>query len=238
MRRGPVDPLLDDHPPVVTQPAWLMTYADLVTLLLTCFIMLVGMSELREPDRYSSLLGAMRNQFGEEAGGWFSTGPSPRAARRRAAWAARSRRQTLLKRNTAGATPSAPIDLSGPAQAGVRVGFAASSTTLAAPALAELDRFAAHVETGSEPVELRTTVDTAGSTPAQVDHALALAQRRTRHVTEALMARRIAAVRIRPEIVLSSLSSQPDQAPAADPRATTGTAGSGAEIEVRLLSGR
>ncbi|MGC3966694.1 MAG: flagellar motor protein MotB [Pirellulales bacterium] len=47
-------------------PEWLLTYGDLMSLLLTFFVMLVSMSELRSENRVVSAVEAMNNQFGHD----------------------------------------------------------------------------------------------------------------------------------------------------------------------------
>lgn len=48
-------------------PEWVVTFGDMMSLLLTFFIMLVSMSELKEEERYQAMLESMRKQFGPQA---------------------------------------------------------------------------------------------------------------------------------------------------------------------------
>ena len=54
----------DDAPPGV--PEWVVTYGDMMSLLLTFFIMLVSMSEQKESGRVRSMLDALQQQFGAD----------------------------------------------------------------------------------------------------------------------------------------------------------------------------
>lgn len=54
----------EDPPPGV--PDWLVTFGDMMSLLLTFFIMLVSMSELKSESRVASAVEAMKKQFGRD----------------------------------------------------------------------------------------------------------------------------------------------------------------------------
>jgi len=45
-------------------PGWTVTYADLMSLLLTFFILLASMSEIRENDRFQGMADSLHEQFG------------------------------------------------------------------------------------------------------------------------------------------------------------------------------
>lgn len=45
-------------------PEWVVTFGDMMSLLLTFFIMLVSLSEIKEEDKYQALVESMRRQFG------------------------------------------------------------------------------------------------------------------------------------------------------------------------------
>jgi len=49
-------------------PEWVVTYGDMMSLLLTFFIMLVSMSELKEDGRNRAMMDAIRQRFGPGAG--------------------------------------------------------------------------------------------------------------------------------------------------------------------------
>ena len=56
----------DDPAPGV--PEWVVTYGDMMSLLLTFFIMLVSMSELKEEGKVRAALDSMREAFGADMG--------------------------------------------------------------------------------------------------------------------------------------------------------------------------
>ena len=45
-------------------PEWVVTFGDMMSLLLTFFIMLVSLSEMKEEEKYQALVESMRKQFG------------------------------------------------------------------------------------------------------------------------------------------------------------------------------
>lgn len=49
-------------------PAWMVTYGDMVTLLLTFFVMLLAMSEVQKEDRFLEFMQAIREAFGYVGG--------------------------------------------------------------------------------------------------------------------------------------------------------------------------
>ena len=48
-------------------PEWVVTFGDMMSLLLTFFIMLLSMSELKEEERYQALAESLRQRFGHES---------------------------------------------------------------------------------------------------------------------------------------------------------------------------
>ncbi|QDT65640.1 OmpA/MotB family protein [Calycomorphotria hydatis] len=64
----------DDAPPGV--PEWVVTYGDMMSLLLTFFIMLVSMSELKEEGKLRMMLDALQERFGVSQGIIGVPGPS------------------------------------------------------------------------------------------------------------------------------------------------------------------
>jgi len=47
-------------------PEWVVTFGDMMSLLLTFFIMLVSMSEIKQEERFQALVDSMRQRFGHD----------------------------------------------------------------------------------------------------------------------------------------------------------------------------
>ncbi|MFH5805879.1 flagellar motor protein MotB [Alienimonas sp. DA493] len=62
----------DDAPPGV--PEWVVTYGDMMSLLLTFFIMLVSMSEITEESKYREVLASLHERLGYPAGAMAAPG--------------------------------------------------------------------------------------------------------------------------------------------------------------------
>jgi chemotaxis protein MotB len=56
-------PMNGEDPPIGI-PEWVVTFGDMMSLLLTFFIMLVSMSEIKHETQYQALVDSMRRQFG------------------------------------------------------------------------------------------------------------------------------------------------------------------------------
>ena len=62
---------------VIGVPEWVVTYGDMMSLLLTFFIMLVSMSEVRSDDgKMRAMLDALTERFGPTMGTTGTPGPS------------------------------------------------------------------------------------------------------------------------------------------------------------------
>lgn len=48
-------------------PEWVVTFGDMMSLLLTFFIMLVSMSEIKQEEKFQAMLESMRRQFGHDS---------------------------------------------------------------------------------------------------------------------------------------------------------------------------
>lgn len=59
-------PLEDDDDSAAAIPEWVVTFGDMMSLLLTFFIMLVSLSEVKEKETYQALVDSMRRRFGYE----------------------------------------------------------------------------------------------------------------------------------------------------------------------------
>lgn len=54
---------IEEDPPAGV-PDWVLTFGDMMSLLLTFFIMLVSMSEMKSQDKFQAMADSMRKQFG------------------------------------------------------------------------------------------------------------------------------------------------------------------------------
>jgi chemotaxis protein MotB len=54
----------EDPPPAV--PEWVVTFGDMMSLLLTFFIMLVSMSEMKKDDQFQAMVESLRKRFGHD----------------------------------------------------------------------------------------------------------------------------------------------------------------------------
>jgi chemotaxis protein MotB len=50
--------------PPLPEPEWVLTYGDMMSLLLTFFVMIVSMSELKRDDKFQSVANVMEQKFG------------------------------------------------------------------------------------------------------------------------------------------------------------------------------
>lgn len=57
---------MDDDEPAAGIPEWVVTFGDMMSLLLTFFIMLVSMSEIKKEEQYQALVESFRRQFGHD----------------------------------------------------------------------------------------------------------------------------------------------------------------------------
>ena len=55
---------MSDEPEEAGIPGWIVTFGDMMSLLLTFFIMLVSLSEIKEEEKYQALVDSMQRQFG------------------------------------------------------------------------------------------------------------------------------------------------------------------------------
>ena len=55
---------MNDEPEEMGIPEWVVTFGDMMSLLLTFFIMLVSLSEIKEEETYQALVASMQQQFG------------------------------------------------------------------------------------------------------------------------------------------------------------------------------
>jgi chemotaxis protein MotB len=55
---------MDEESDEIGIPEWVVTFGDMMSLLLTFFIMLVSLSEIKEEETYQALVDSMQQQFG------------------------------------------------------------------------------------------------------------------------------------------------------------------------------
>ena len=55
---------MGDEPEEIGIPEWVVTFGDMMSLLLTFFIMLVSLSEIKEEETYQAMVDSMQKQFG------------------------------------------------------------------------------------------------------------------------------------------------------------------------------
>jgi chemotaxis protein MotB len=70
--------LLFENDPAPGAPEWAVTFGDLMSLLLTFFILLVSMSEIKKNDRFQGIADSIQQQFGRDALGGLAGGLRPR----------------------------------------------------------------------------------------------------------------------------------------------------------------
>ena len=190
----------DDAPPGV--PEWVVTYGDMMSLLLTFFIMLVSMSEIKEKSKYREVLASLHDRLGyaQSARGAPGDQPSGNAAEAPRTdagvpavtdpGAGGSPRPTspgprpLLTREPPGR----------PVSAGAPIPFAPGGDEPAAGADRVLDSLAAAIAGKPQTIELRGFA----APPAPSDPAAdGLAYRRTRVVLDELTRRGVRPGRFR-----------------------------------------
>jgi chemotaxis protein MotB len=143
-------------------PEWVVTFGDMMSLLLTFFIMLVSLSELKEEQKYQAMVESMTRRFGyESALKSFAPGRSkPRNAMiAKVANEGRARRLDLMQGGNKVQAPTGDH----PRVRIVRPGQKASSGTVIffPEGSAELDKIARK--------ELDSTIDTLGGQPQKIE---------------------------------------------------------------------
>ncbi|NNJ27659.1 OmpA/MotB family protein [Alienimonas chondri] len=196
----------DDAPPGV--PEWVVTYGDMMSLLLTFFIMLVSMSELKEEGKVRAILEVFQQRFGPTESLAAAPGSSPMDRNdQKTATASGRQRQSGTSRETAdgrdqvgafdGAAES-PLDRA-PALAGPAA-FGRFEAQLGSGMKRTLDALAKAVARAGGEVIVRGH---ASPEPPPADSpfpdAWALSRARAESVAEALAERGIARSRLRIE---------------------------------------
>lgn len=89
-------------------PEWVVTYGDMMSLLLTFFIMLVSMSELKTEEKIKTAVTALQKQFGKETARSFGPGRvSPSSTTKsQIAFSGNSKKQDVKKGGTKSRSPA------------------------------------------------------------------------------------------------------------------------------------
>jgi chemotaxis protein MotB len=92
--------MAQEEEPAPGVPEWVVTFGDMMSLLLTFFIMLVSLSEIKQEEKYQALVESIRKQLGHVSSR-DSTTPGPTKPRnsmvQQVANLARAKRQDLMK---------------------------------------------------------------------------------------------------------------------------------------------
>ena len=183
----------DDEAPGV--PEWVVTYGDMMSLLLTFFIMLVSMSEISEEKRYRDVLASLHARLGYATSADAAPGDRPAGNAERSGAKSAGRPTTedpgdggTPRPASPGRRPQLMRDRGGRgAPAGPAVAFAADSADPSPGAAAALDRLARLLAGKGQKIEVR------GFAPGDP----ALAHRRARRVLDELVARGVREGRFR-----------------------------------------
>jgi len=101
--------MADDEDEAPGVPEWVVTFGDMMSLLLTFFIMLVSLSEIKQVEKYQALVESIKKQLGHDAS-LVSMVPGQAKPRnsmvQQVANLARAKRKDLMK---GGAKPKAPV---------------------------------------------------------------------------------------------------------------------------------
>jgi len=188
-------------------PEWVVTFGDMMSLLLTFFIMLVSLSEIKKDEQYQAMVESLRRQFGHDTS-TASLSPGRHAPRTaelaKLASQGRSKRSNLMKggdkvRAPEGENPRVRIIRPGSqVNTGTVVTFPEFEATLTEQARRDLQKEAAEMGGKPQKIEVRghtTQRPLPGDSPYRDDWDLAYA--RARAVKEFLVSLGIEADRIR-----------------------------------------
>lgn len=109
-------------------PEWVVTFGDMMSLLLTFFIMLVSLSEIKQDEQYQAMVDSIARRFGYASASPRAPGPTPprNAALAKLASAGRARRLNLVN----GGAPVAAPDGDDPRVLVIRMGETTSVGTV------------------------------------------------------------------------------------------------------------
>ena len=137
-------------------PEWMLTYGDLMSLLLTIFVMLVSMAELKQTDKFQGVADSLHEQFGSD--GSAATLLPGELRPRNSLLAAtiligRAHRQKAMNRHRHGLPFLVEME----------------GTQLTGESEAELRRLAERLTAKSQRIEIRAHVSSQTETPASGD---------------------------------------------------------------------
>ena len=225
--------IADDPPP--TAPEWLLTYGDLMTLLLTIFVMLVSMGELKQTDKFQGVADSLHQQFGTDSAAGLAPGElRPRNSLVASlAVAFRSQRRGALGADAVPdiAAAGMPVRLVRPddrTTVGTAIPFAGDSAELSPEGQIELRQLATVFGGKPHKIEVRGHAAAPAASAPAADAPWDLAYRRARATMQFLVEDlEIDEARIR----ISTAGSFEPLRPGAD----AATAGANARVEVFLL---
>lgn len=184
-------------------PEWVVTFGDMMSLLLTFFIMLVSMSELKQDEKFQMMLESMRRQFGPDASlATLIPGASPPAnsSMPSVATTGRAKRQDLMRggnpvKSVSGEDKTVRIIRPGQdTTVGGTVWFDEDSVEVTDESRAALRQIAEQIMGKPQKIEVRGH---ASRLPVDGWDHWGLAHERGRRVMELLIADGVAADRIR-----------------------------------------
>jgi chemotaxis protein MotB len=100
---------MDEEEEAMGIPEWVVTFGDMMSLLLTFFIMLVSMSELKKDEQYQAMVESIRQQFGHDASP-ISVSPGEHHSRSNAPTVLATMSRAKMKDTHSGGVPTkAPV---------------------------------------------------------------------------------------------------------------------------------
>jgi chemotaxis protein MotB len=174
----------DDTPSAT--PEWLVTYGDLMSLLLTIFVMLVSMGELKQTDKFQGVADSLHEQFGYDSPAGLETGDlRPRNSMLASlALALRSQRRGAMDLDqTPQQAAEGPVRLIRPGDrttVGTAIHFADGSAELSERGQADLRQLASILRGKPHKIEVRGHAASPPSTADDTSDAWQLAYQRAR----------------------------------------------------------
>jgi chemotaxis protein MotB len=160
MRRSLLSQIDSDSPD--SAPAWMVSYGDLMSLLLTLFVMLVSMSEIKQNDKFQGVADSLHEQFSlNQPASGLPGELQPRSAPLAVlAVAGREARRWVMQGPHHNRANQNQSDIS-PWIAAGELGFAPGSSELGQESANQLERIAESLSTKPQVVEIRGLAETA-----------------------------------------------------------------------------